>query len=61
VKPYLRVTSALFDQLEDFLPQFSTTPAGQSFLAAYRANASINQRSRRFDGDDHQALSSFSL
>jgi hypothetical protein len=42
----LRATSALFDQLEDFLPQFGTTPAGQSFLAAYRANASINQRGR---------------
>jgi hypothetical protein len=42
----LRSTTALFDQLEDFLPQFGTTPAGQSFLAAYLASTAINQRGR---------------
>jgi len=42
----LRSTTALFDQLEDFLPQFATTPAGQNFQAAYLASTAINQRGR---------------
>ena len=41
-----RATSALFDQLEDLLPQFAVTPAGEAFVNAYLAAAPVIARGR---------------
>jgi hypothetical protein len=39
-----RAAAALFDQVEDLLPQFSNTPAGAIFVGDYRACTQIIDR-----------------
>ncbi len=39
-----REIAAIFDQIADLLPQFATTPAGESFVAAYQASSLILDR-----------------